>query len=235
MLASLLQNTAICPAVLATVLAITLAIGGVLFLRLRRSRIAAALRSSMIHDETVQTRAAAERNRLAAALEQAGDNIIITDIDGNILYVNAMFETMTGYTRDEAIGKKPSILKSGKYGQEFYSELWQTITAGSIWSGQIINKNKNGSLYTEETTISPMRDETGRIVNFVAVKRDISNQISLHRQMQQMQKMESVGRLASGVAHDFNNILGGIIGYAELCEDELSEDHPAREYLLTVS
>jgi PAS domain S-box-containing protein len=180
----------------------------------------------IIHDITERKRAEVERERLLAAIEQAGEVIMITDPTGTIQYVNPAFATVTGYTREEAIGKTPRILKSGQQDQVFYRKLWTTICNGGTWEGRMVNKRKNGKLYTEEATISPVLDETGRIVNYVAVKRDITEHLELTAQFQQAQKMEAVGRLAGGVAHDFNNILSVILGYTELALGKTEPSSP---------
>ena len=176
-------------------------------------------------------RAGAERERLMAAIEQSGEVIVITSPEGSIEYVNPAFERVTGYTRAEALGQNPRILKSGKHDAAFYREIWATIANGKTWTGRLVNKRKDGTLYTEAATISPIRDASGQLVNYVAVKRDITEHLRLESQFQQAQKMESVGRLAGGVAHDFNNLLMGIMGYAELCRDALEPNSPLRAYL----
>ncbi len=169
-----------------------------------------------IRDITARKRDDAERKRLLAAIEQAGDGIMMTDTLGNIEFVNPAFAKMTGYSREEVVGRNPRLLKSGKQEPSFYRHLWETIAGGKIWSGRIINKRKDGKLYTEETTISPVRDPLGQIVNYVAVKHDISEHLRLTAQYQQAQKMEAIGLLAGGVAHDYNNMLSVILGYAEM-------------------
>ena len=174
----------------------------------------------LINDISERKRMEAERERLIAAIEQAGEVIFLTDRDGEIIYVNPAFEPVTGYTKEEAIGRNPRMLKSGKQDQAFYQNLWDTIKAGKTWKGSMVNRRKDGSLYTEETTISPVLDGSGRLLNYVAVKKDITAQLEMEEQFQQAQKMESIGRLAGGVAHDFNNMLGVIIGQAELALDE---------------
>jgi len=174
----------------------------------------------LINDISERKRMEAERERLIAAIEQAGEVIFLTDRDGEIIYVNPAFEPVTGYTKEEAIGRNPRMLKSGKQDQAFYQNLWDTIKAGKTWKGRMVNRRKDGSLYTEETTISPVLDGSGRLLNYVAVKKDITAQLEMEEQFQQAQKMESIGRLAGGVAHDFNNMLGVIIGQAELALDE---------------
>ncbi|MCL7488368.1 MAG: PAS domain S-box protein [Desulfobulbaceae bacterium] len=173
-----------------------------------------------------EARANAERERLLSAIEQTGEMIVITDSEGIIQHVNPAFEQVTGYTRKEVIGRNPRMLKSGKQSHAFYKKMWETISGGNTFIGRMVNKRKDGTFFTEDATISPVRDAAGRIVNYVAVKRDISENLLLAAQFQQMQKMESVGRLAGGVAHDYNNMLSVIIGYTEMAMDKASPPDP---------
>ena len=161
-------------------------------------------------DITERKEVEASRDRLAMAVEQAAETIVITDPEGTMLYVNPAFEKSTGYTIAEAIGQNPRILKSGRQDAEYYRRMWDVLKRGETWSGHFINKRKNGTLYEEEATISPVRDAAGTIVNYVAVKRDVTHEVQLEAQFRQMQKMEAIGQLAGGVAHDFNNILAAI-------------------------
>lgn len=172
-----------------------------------------------------------EEARLLTAMEQLNDTVVITDIHGEIEYVNQAFEKSSGYMRKNAVGKSPAILKSGKQSNEFYKVLWKTILSGKTWSGKIINKNKNGNLYEERVNITPVKDESGKITNFVAVKRDITRENILEAQLRQSQKLETVGTLAGGIAHDFNNIIGTLLGYNEMITEDIQEDSKAREYL----
>ena len=171
---------------------------------------------SITRDITQRKQAEVDLERLKVAIEHAGEVIVITDAQGDIQYANPAFTRVTGYSVEEALRKNPRILKSGEHEEAFYEAMWATITSGRTWTGRVVNKKKDGALYTEEATISPVFDDQGTIVNFVAIKRDISAQIKLEAQYLQAQKMESVGRLTGGVAHDFNNILAVIIGYAEM-------------------
>ncbi len=185
-------------------------------------------------DITERKQAEEHYKRLLAAIENIAEAVVITDLSGNILYTNPTFEKITGYAKEEVIGENPRILKSGKQDSVFYDKLWQTITSGEIWYGRFIDRKKNGSFYTEDTTISPVFNESGGIINFVAVKRDITNDIMMERKLQQSQKMESIGVLAGGIAHDFNNILFPIIGYTEMMMRDAEEDHPWKNRLNSI-
>jgi len=175
-----------------------------------------------------------ERARLASAIEQAGETIVVTDTDGIIQYVNPSFTRTSGYTREEAIGQKPSVLKSGKQDEGYYRAMWETIQSGQIWEGRFINKKKNGDIYTEEVTISPVMDDQGEIINYVAVKRDITREMDIEQQLIQSQKMETIGTMAGGIAHDFNNLLQSIIGFTDLALDEKTTPAQRREFLMEV-
>lgn len=180
-----------------------------------------------IRDVTERKRIERELERLRLAIEQVDEMIVITSPDGAIQYVNPAFERVTGYTPQEAIGQNPCILKSGKQEPDFYRSLWETISSGNTFKGRTVNKRKDGSFFTEEMTISPVRDpSSGQIINYVAVKHDITEQLRLAAQFQQAQKMESVGRLAGGVAHDYNNMLSVIMGYTELALDRIDPSDP---------
>jgi PAS domain S-box-containing protein len=129
---------------------------------------------AVVRDITERRRTEAKLRQLSRAVEQSPASIVITNPAGDIEYVNPKFVHVTGYKLAEALGKNPRILKSGETGPEAYRELWETITAGKEWSGEFHNKKKNGELYWERASISPIRDLTGRITHFVAVKEDIT-------------------------------------------------------------
>ncbi|MDO8739786.1 MAG: PAS domain S-box protein, partial [Candidatus Deferrimicrobium sp.] len=178
----------------------------------------------VVRDITARRRGEEDRARLAMAVEQSTDVIVVTDREGTIQYVNPAFERSTGYSREEAVGKNPRVLRSGKHDEEFYRRLWDTLTRGEAWTGHFINRKKDGSLYEEDATISPLRDSSGKIVNYVAVKRDVTKLVSLEKQVRTAQKMESVGTLAGGIAHDFNNVLTVIIGFGEMLKLRIAND-----------
>jgi two-component system, cell cycle sensor histidine kinase and response regulator CckA len=179
-----------------------------------------------VRDISRRKRSEEAQRRLATAVEQAAEAIIVTDAQGTIQYVNPAFERTSGYTREEIFGRDARILESGEHDPPFYKELWDTITNGSVWMGRLINRRKDGTLIHEDTTISPVRDSHGRIVNFVAVKRDMTENIELAKQLLQAQKMEAIGTLAGGIAHDFNNLLQVTLGYSELLLADKSPDDP---------
>jgi PAS domain S-box-containing protein len=166
--------------------------------------------------------------RLATAVEQAAEAIMITDASGSIVYVNPAFERRTGYTSKEAIGQNPRFLKSGRQDDEFYRHMWRVLASGGVWRGDFVNKRKDGTLFEEHAAISGVRDSSGRVTSYVAVKHDITNERLLQQQLFRSQKMEAVGTLAAGVAHDFNNLLGVIKGHGELMGRHFPEAHPAR-------
>jgi PAS domain S-box-containing protein len=145
-----------------------------------------------------------DKRLLTTAVEQTVDGLLVTDRGGIIEYVNPAFEQITGYTRTEAIGNSPNILKSGLHDDGFYGDLWETILKGQVWSGQITNQRKDGHLYETFTTISPVKDRDGRITNFVSVMRDITERLQLEAKLRQAQKLESIGQLAAGIAHEIN-------------------------------
>jgi PAS domain S-box-containing protein len=180
--------------------------------------------SGMILDITERKQAVEERIRLATAVEQAAESVIISDRRGTIQYVNPAFERLSGFSSEDIVGKNFRVLKSDRHDETFYQEMWKTITSGKAWGGRISNRMKDGSLRQFEATISPIRDSNGVIVNFVSVNRDVTQEVALEAQLFQAQKMEAVGTLAGGIAHDFNNLLQVIQGYTEVLQSEVDRN-----------
>ena len=161
-----------------------------------------------IEDITERMRVEESHTRLVTAVEAAAEAIMVTDAQATILYVNPAFAKTTGYTCAEALGQNPRLLWSGQHNSEFYRQRWGTLKAGQVWSGHFINKRKDGTVFEEEASISPVFEATGQIVNDVAVKRDVTGEVQLAEQFRQAQKMEAVGRLAGGVAKMLQRIIG---------------------------
>ena len=185
----------------------------------------------IVEDITERKRAEAEHVRLVTAIEQSAEGVVITNTAGDIEYVNPAFTRITGYSREEALGHNPRILKSGNQDPVFYRQLWATILKGEIWHGELINRRKDGGLYTEQMNIAPVRDARGEVTHFIATKQDVTERKRLENQFRQAQKMEAVGRLAGGVAHDFNNLLTIINGYSDLALKRLNPSNPVRGHI----
>ncbi len=165
---------------------------------------------------------------LTTALESAANAVVLTDASGNMIWTNAAFTTMTGYTAEEARGKNPRILSSGNHPRDFYKAMWETLRAGHIWRGEVVNRRKDATLYTEEMTITPVFDDRGGITHFIAIKQDVTQERALERRLSQSQKMEAIGQLAGGIAHDFNNILAVILGNIEILTEQVVYSAPQR-------
>lgn len=142
--------------------------------------------------------------KLATAIHQADDIVIIANLDGTIEYVNPAFANITGYSEVEVVGKNPRLLKSGKQNDEVYQQLWETLRHGEVWRGRLINRKKDGTEFIAQVAISPIRDTTGSITGYVGIQHDISHEVSLENNLRQAQKLEAIGTLAGGIAHEIN-------------------------------
>lgn len=142
--------------------------------------------------------------QLSMAVEQSPVSIIITDLEGHITYVNRRFSETSGYQAEEVIGKRPSILRAGNMSPDDYKQLWETIVAGREWHGVFHNRKKNGELYWESALIRPIEDGNGRISHFLGLKEDITKKLAMEAQLRQAQKLEAIGQLAAGIAHEIN-------------------------------
>jgi PAS domain S-box-containing protein len=184
-----------------------------------------------IRDITEHKQAEADRHQLLSAIEQAGESIVTTTLDGTIQYINPAFELMTGYSKQESVGRNPRFLKSGRQDQSLYKNLWDTILSGNPWSGRLINKRKDGTFYTSKCSISPIKGPKNNLINFIWIAKDITKEAALEKRIAQAQKMESIGILAGGIAHDFNNILSAIIGFTELALSDVEKKTTLEEDL----
>lgn len=177
--------------------------------------------------------------QLSQAVEQSPASIMITDVRGRIEYINSTFTHVTGYHPDEVLGQNPRFLQSGQTPSGAYTQMWQTITAGQIWQGEFHNRKKNGEMFWETASISPIVDTQGQITHFLGVKQDITEQKKMQAQLQkrndelqqllgqlqkakdrlvQSEKLAAIGELLSGVAHELNNPLAATILYAQLLQ-----------------
>jgi len=143
-------------------------------------------------------------HRLSLVVEQSPVSVIITDLTGAIVYANREFSIVSGYELEEVIGKNPRILKSGQTSSADYGELWRTIMSGNEWRGVFQNRKKNGDHYWESAVIRPLEDHDGTISHFLALKEDITSKLELESQLRQSQKLEAIGQLAAGIAHEIN-------------------------------
>jgi PAS domain S-box-containing protein len=150
--------------------------------------------------------------------------IQITDSRGRMVYVNPAFARASGYTKEELIGQNPSILSSGKHGREFWSSVWETILAGRVWHGEIENRRKNGDTFHTQVLISPIIDPDGKVVGFLGAHRDITKQKELEQQLMHSQKMESIGTLAAGIAHEVGNPLASISSIVQVLLRTMSDE-----------
>jgi PAS domain S-box-containing protein len=179
-----------------------------------------ALREAEAHRERRRTEE--QLRKLSSAVEHSPAAIVITDAEGTIEYVNPKSLDITGYSAEEVLGQTLSILKVGEAPDSTYEELWRTIRAGGEWRGEFHNRRKNGEQFWEFASISGIRDDSGSITHFVAVKEDITERKSLQEQLLRTQRLEGIGTLASGVAHDLNNILAPILMSIPLLERALA-------------
>jgi two-component system cell cycle sensor histidine kinase/response regulator CckA len=175
--------------------------------------------------ENISERKAAETERLridqqlrlqSSALNAAANAIVITDREGAIEWVNPAFTAMTGFALDEAVGHPPSLITAEKTDPATHAALWRTIRARQVWRGELVDRRKDGTLYNQELTITPVLGQDGALTHFVWVSQDVTNRHRLEAQLRQSQKMEAIGQLTGGIAHDFNNILAVILANTDL-------------------
>jgi PAS domain S-box-containing protein len=166
--------------------------------------------------------------KLSVAINQSPATVVISDIEGNIEYVNPQFSIITGYTSEEAIGKNPKILKTDYHDADFYKNMWQTIKSGKTWKGEFYNLRKDGSKYWEDAIIAPILNEKNEIVNYVAIKQDITlrKQAELKVMQQNIQLNELVNtkdKFITILAHDLKNPFNAILGCSELLSENFNE------------
>lgn len=167
-----------------------------------------------------------ERALLAAAVSSADDPIIITDRNSVILYVNPAFSRVTGFTQQEALGINASLLGSGEHDSDFFCRMYESLRAKNTWNGQLLNRRKNGELLRMDATITSVRDARGNVENYVMVSRDVTEFVELQRQLNKSMRLNAIGQLAGGIAHEFNNVLQVIISYGAVLSEETKVDQP---------
>ena len=152
----------------------------------------------------------------------------ITDAEGRIIYVNPAFEKASGFAKEELLGKNPSIFGSGKHPKAFWSKMWATIKSGKVWFGEVENRRRNGEPFYTQLLVSPVIDSDGRMVGYFGVHRDLSERKQLQEQLIHAQKMESIGLLAAGIAHEVGNPLTSISSLVQVIQrttkDEFVQD-----------
>ncbi|MBF0487596.1 MAG: PAS domain S-box protein [Nitrospirae bacterium] len=179
---------------------------------------------ALVQDITKKKKAENDLIRASSVIQQSPITVVITDTTGAIEYVNKKFTDVAGYTLDEVMGKNTRILKSGKTPDDVYKKLWNKITTGKQWQGELRNKIKDGTEIWENVRVLPLRDSDGKVTHYVRLSEDITDLRRLESELRQSQKMEAIGQLAGGVAHDFNNILSTIKNYAYILKTSLNKD-----------
>lgn len=171
------------------------------------------------------------RHQLATAVEQTSESVVITDFQGRVQYANPAFEHTSGYALDEIAGQSVNLLKSGQHDDAFYRDLWATILAGRTWRGRFKNRRKNGALFAQEAIITPILDDQHHAQCFVAVGRDVTQEQAAEAGPARAQRTEVIEKLATGVAHDFNNLIQVVLANVSFARDSQATPAELAEYL----
>ena len=209
---------------------------------------------AVIRDITVQKQNEAKMRLQSAALEAADSSVVITDCRGHIEWVNPAFCRITGYTREEAVGLNPRVLKSGLHSAEYYREMWRTVTSGNSWQGEFINRRKDGALFTESVTITPVQDGQGNIAHFIAIKHDISalkqsladlqathaeladkNRALDQALLEAQAAAEAKSAFLAMMSHELRTPMNGVIGMASLLRETAPLNEEQRDYIETIN
>ncbi|MBN2387407.1 MAG: PAS domain-containing protein [Anaerolineales bacterium] len=178
---------------------------------------------AILSDVTEQVYAQTQMRLQSTALLATRNGILITDKNGTVIWANPAMATLTGYDPDEIVGSTPRLLRSGKMPDSFYREMWDTISDGNVWRGELVNRRKNGSCYDEEMTITPLIQANGSISHYIAVKQDITERKVAENALKKahaeaMKANQLKTQLLANVSHDLRTPLGAVIGYAEMLE-----------------
>lgn len=173
---------------------------------------------------------AQEQFRLqSAALDAASNAIVVTHKDGSIVWANPAFEKLSGYSVQETIGRNIfEIGKSDKHEEKFFQQIRESVLSGNVWHDNVVKRRKNGTLYTEDIAITPVMNPDGAVTHFICVMQDVTIHKSFEEQLLHVKRLEGIGQLVAAIVHDYNNILGVILGYGELIKKKLSENDPVR-------
>ena len=182
------------------------------------------------NDITERKQIELELLRFSNVIHHTTNPIQITDAQGTMIYVNPAFERISGYSQNDLVGNNPRMLNSGTHSKAFWKEMWETITSGEVWTGEVENKRRDGTRFQVELLISPILDDAGSIIGYLGSHRDITEQKKLERQLVRSQKMESIGTLAAGIAHEVGNPLTSISSLVQIIQ-RTSKDGFAQEKL----
>jgi PAS domain S-box-containing protein len=191
-------------------------------LKIAHERIGAGIIPGIARDVTERKRAEEDNARLASAVESAAEAVVITDPStGVVQYVNSAAERITGYTKEEMIGRTLHFLQSGKHDEEYFVGLRETLAREGVWSGKLINKKKDGTLYFEECTVSPVKSRSGGIINYVYLKRDVTEKLRLESIAESVNTMNNIGYVFSGISHEIGNPVSSLLANLEVMKEKL--------------
>ena len=193
-----------------------------------------------LRDITERKLAREHISKLERAVEQSPSSVVITDLDGNIEYVNPKFTEITGYTKEEALGQNPSLMKSGAHDKEFYKKLWDAIRTGNEWRGEFLNRRKDGSRFWEMASISPVRNDMNQITHYIAIKEDITERKNIEQQLlEAKEKAEESDRLKSAflanMSHEIRTPMNAILGFSEILQHEGIRPEDRQEYIKLIN
>lgn len=171
-----------------------------------------------VRDISEEKRKEVELTRFFNVAENSVNPIEITDLNGKIIYVNRAFEIASGYSKEELLGKNPRVFGSGKLPSSFWDKMWATISSGKVWVGEVENRKKNGEPFYTQLLISPILEKDGKVSGYFAIHRDLTEKRTLERQLIHTQKMESIGTLAAGIAHEVGNPLASISALVQVAQ-----------------
>jgi PAS domain S-box-containing protein len=193
----------------------------------------------LITDNTEKKQAEIKIKSLSETLSQVPDSIILADLLGNIIYVNHQFELNTGYKSEEVFGKNPRIFKSNKMPDIIYQNMWETITSGKIWKGELLNKKKNGELYWEYTIIFPVMNNRGEIFNYASIKTDLTKEKFLEKELNHFKEAAKISdnlkiAFLNNISHEVLTPLNAIYGYTQILGEVLKDNTASKNYLINI-